>query len=126
MKNAEIHRKIDAIWKIESARILTGLTRMVQDVGLAEDLAQDALVIALEKWPKTGVPDNPGAWLTAVAKRRAIDLFRRDRRREEKYRQLGQETDYWQELDWDAMDSNVGDDLLRLIFTTCHAISLCM
>src|SRR5438552_4830758 len=87
----DAHRAIDAVWRIESARLIAGLTRLVRDVGLAEDLAQDALVAALEQWPESGVPDNPGAWLMATAKHRAIDLLRRRARLERKYEQLGRE-----------------------------------
>jgi RNA polymerase sigma-70 factor (ECF subfamily) len=117
---------IDAVWRIESARLIAGLTRMVRDVGLAEDLAQDALVAALERWPETGVPDNPGAWLMATAKRRAIDLYRRDKLLDRKHEQLGHELEARQEMavpDLDAaMDDDIGDDLLRLVFTACHPV----
>jgi RNA polymerase sigma factor (sigma-70 family) len=122
----DTHRAIDAVWRIESARLIAGLARMVRDVGLAEDLAQDALVAALERWPETGVPDNPGAWLMATAKRRAIDLFRRDKLLERKHQELGYELEARQETavpDLDAaLDDPVGDDLLRLIFTCCHPV----
>src|SRR5579862_9287024 len=91
--DSEIHRTIDAIWRIESARLIAGLTRLVRDVGLAEDLAQDALVVAIERWPETGIPDNPGAWLMATAKHRAIDLLRRGRRIDEKHQEIAQELD---------------------------------
>jgi RNA polymerase sigma factor (sigma-70 family) len=118
-----VHRTIDAIWRIESAKIIAVLARMVRDVGLAEDLAQDALVIALERWPKTGIPDKPGAWLMAAAKRRAIDRLRRDKLLERKVEQLGRETEVRYEADFDAMaEGDIGDDLLRLIFTTCHPV----
>ena len=121
-----MHRAIDAVWRIESARLIAGLARMVRDVGVAEDLAQDALVAALEKWPQTGVPDNPGAWLMAAAKRRAIDGFRRSKLLERKHEQLGHEMEVLQEMavpDLDeALDDPVGDDLLRLIFTCCHPV----
>jgi RNA polymerase sigma factor (sigma-70 family) len=120
------HRAIDAVWRIESAKLIAGLARMVKDVGLAEDLAQDALLAALEQWPESGVPDKPGAWLMAVAKRRAIDYFRRTKRLEQKHVQLGHELDVRQELavsDLDAaIDDQVGDDLLRLMFMACHPI----
>jgi RNA polymerase sigma factor (sigma-70 family) len=120
------HRAIDAVWRIESPKLIAGLARMVRDVGLAEDLAQDALLAALERWPESGVPDNPGAWLMAVAKRRAIDHFRRTKRLAEKHLQLGQELDVQQEMavpDLDAaIDDQVGDDLLRLMFTACHPV----
>jgi RNA polymerase sigma factor (sigma-70 family) len=119
----DTHRTIDAIWKIESSKIIAGLARMVRDVGLAEDLAQDALIIALEKWPKSGIPDNPGAWLMATAKRRAIDQMRRNKLRDRKYEEYGHEIDLQHEPDFDAaFDDKVGDDLLRLIFTTCHPV----
>ncbi|MET0396033.1 MAG: RNA polymerase sigma factor [Longimicrobiaceae bacterium] len=122
----ETHRAIDAVWRIESAKLIAGLARMVRDVGLAEDLAQDALVAALEKWPRTGVPDRPGAWLMAAAKRRAIDHFRRDRLLDRKHQELGRELEVRQEaavpdLD-EAIDDAIGDDLLRLVFTCCHPV----
>ncbi|SDO54137.1 Sigma-70 region 2 [Paenibacillus sp. yr247] len=91
MTNMSINRSVDAIWKSESARIIGGLTRIVRDIGLAEDLAQDALLIALERWPLSGIPDNPGAWLMATAKRRAIDLLRRNKLRDRKYEELSYE-----------------------------------
>jgi predicted RNA polymerase sigma factor len=120
----ETHRAIDAVWRIESARLIAGLARLVGDVGAAEDLAQDALVAALERWPETGVPDNPGAWLMATAKHRAIDQLRRRSMLERKHDQLGHELEARQELavpDLDAaLDDHVGDDLLRLMFTACH------
>jgi RNA polymerase sigma factor (sigma-70 family) len=112
---------IQAVWRIESARLIAGLTRLVHDVGLAEDLAQDALVAALEQWPESGVPDNPGAWLMATAKHRAIDLLRRSARLERKYEELGRELQEGHEPDLDAvLDDGVEDDLLRLLFMTCH------
>ncbi|WP_409347203.1 RNA polymerase sigma factor [Paenibacillus sp. MBLB4367] len=108
---------------MESAKIIAGLTRMVRDVGLAEDLAQDAMVIALDRWPDTGIPDNPGAWLMTTAKRRAIDLMRRTKLRDQKYVEIAHSTDLYTV---DAMDQNldgeIGDDLLRLIFMTCHPV----
>jgi RNA polymerase sigma factor (sigma-70 family) len=120
------HRAIDAVWRIESARLIAGVARIVGDVGLAEDLAQDALVAALERWPDSGVPDNPGAWLMATAKHRAIDHFRRGKRLDQKHQQLGYELEARQEQaipDLDAaIDDDVGDDLLRLIFTACHPV----
>jgi len=125
MAAAEAHRAIDAVWRIESARLIAGLARMVRDIGLAEDLAHDALVAALERWPESGVPDNPGAWLMATAKHRAIDLLRRNTRLERKHEELGHELEVQQEMagpDLDAMDDPVGDDLLRLIFTACHPV----
>jgi RNA polymerase sigma factor (sigma-70 family) len=117
------HRTIDAVWRIESARLIAGLARIVHDVGVAEDLAQDALVAALERWPEAGIPDNPGAWLTATARHRAIDLLRRSTRLERKHEQLGRELESRQAPDLDAaIDDDVGDDLLRLVFTTCHPV----
>jgi RNA polymerase sigma-70 factor, ECF subfamily len=121
----DIHRAIDAVWRIESPRIIAGLARMVRDVGIAEDLAQDALVAALEQWPKAGVPDNPGAWLTAAAKHRAIDYFRRNARLERKHEELGREMEEKEMAVPDfaaALDDDVGDDLLRLIFISCHPV----
>lgn len=120
------HRAIDAVWRIESAKLIAGLMRMVGDVGLAEDLAQDALVAALERWPESGVPDNPGAWLMATAKHRAIDLLRRNKVVERKHGELGHELEARQEsvapeLDW-ALDDDVGDDLLRLMLISCHTV----
>jgi RNA polymerase sigma factor (sigma-70 family) len=122
----ETHLAIDAVWRIESAKLIAGLARIVGDVGVAEDLAQDALVAALERWPESGVPDNPGAWLMATAKHRAIDLLRRRTRLERKHQQLGYELEVQQEqavpkLDA-ALDDHVGDDLLRLMFTACHPV----
>ena len=123
---SDTHRAIDAVWRIESAKLIAGLTRIVRDVGLAEDLAQDALVAALEQWPKSGVPDNPGAWLMAIAKRRAIDVLRRGPMMDRKHAEIGHELDSRQaspedELDT-AIDDHVGDDLLRLVFISCHPI----
>ncbi|HLZ44790.1 MAG TPA: sigma-70 family RNA polymerase sigma factor, partial [Gemmatimonadales bacterium] len=117
---------IDAVWRIESARLIAGLARIVGDVGLAEDLAQDALVAALEQWPKSGVPDNPGAWLMATAKHRAIDQLRRRKMQDKKHEQLGRALDE-QRVSPEpalaaAMDDHVGDDLLSLIFTACHPV----
>jgi RNA polymerase sigma factor (sigma-70 family) len=123
---ASAHRAIEAVWRIESARLIAGLARMVRDVGLAEDLAQDALLAALEKWPESGVPDNPGAWLMATAKRRAIDLLRRNTLLDRKHAELSSELEAKQEMTatmFDAtIDDDVGDDLLRLIFTSCHPV----
>jgi RNA polymerase sigma-70 factor (ECF subfamily) len=113
------------VWKIESARLIAGLARIVRDVGLAEELAQDALVAALERWPESGVPDNPGAWLMATAKHRAIDRLRRDSRLERKYEELGHELEAQRRaaLDLDAaIDDDVDDDVLRLMFTACHPV----
>ncbi len=126
MAATDAHRAIDAVWRIESAKVIAGLARLVGDIGQAEDLAQDALVIALEKWPITGVPDNPGAWLMATAKHRALDLLRRQKLLERKHEQLGREIDSRQEsaipnLDA-AIDDDIGDDLLRLVFTACHPV----
>ena len=126
MTESNTHRAIEAVWRIEAAKLIAGLTRIVRDVGLAEDLAQDALVAALEKWPQSGVPDNPGAWLMAAAKRRAIDAMRRDRMLERKHDQLGHELEAIQERavpDLDAViDDHVGDDLLSLMLTACHPV----
>ena len=123
---SETHRAIDAVWRIESARLIAGLARMVRDVGLAEELAQDALVAALERWPESGIPSNPGAWLMATAKHRAIDMFRRRSLSRRKQDELGRELEARQEMatvDIDAaIDDEVGDDLLRLIFTACHPV----
>jgi RNA polymerase sigma factor (sigma-70 family) len=123
---ADTHRAIDAVWRIESAKLIAGLTRLVRDVGLAEDLAQDALVAALERWPDSGVPDNPGAWLMATAKHRAIDRLRRDKMLERKHDLIGVELEAQLERavpDLDAaIDDPVGDDLLRLVFITCHPV----
>ncbi|HEV8124309.1 MAG TPA: RNA polymerase sigma factor [Gemmatimonadales bacterium] len=120
------HRAIEAVWRIESARIIAGLTRLVGDVGIAEELAQDAFLVAIERWPESGVPDNPGAWLMATAKHRAIDQLRRRALLARKHEQLGYELEAQQELavpDLDqALDDNIGDDLLRLIFTACHPV----
>src|SRR5947199_2277194 len=123
---SDIRRAVDAVYRIEAARLIAGLTRMGRDVGLAEDLAQDALVAALEQWPESGIPDNPGAWLMTTAKRRAIDLWRRNTRLERKHEELGRELEIQQKMA--AMDLNaaiddpVGDDLLRLMFICCHPV----
>jgi RNA polymerase sigma-70 factor, ECF subfamily len=126
MTASDAHRAIDAVWRIESAKLIAALTRLTGDVGTAEDLAQDALLAALERWPESGVPDNPGAWLMATAKHRAIDLFRRNRRVDEKHEILGHELDAEREgraPDLDAaLDDFIGDDLLRLLFICCHPI----
>lgn len=123
MNDYNVHRTIEGIWRIESAKLIASLARMVRDVGLAEDLAQDALITALERWPETGIPDKPGAWLMTTAKRRAIDHMRRLKLRDRKYEELGWEIERQHAPDWDeALDDPVGDDLLRLIFTTCHPI----
>jgi RNA polymerase sigma factor (sigma-70 family) len=119
-------RAVEAVWRIESARLIAGLARIVRDVGIAEELAQDALVIALEKWPESGVPDNPGAWLMATAKHRAVDVLRRRYRYESKLAELGRELEVQQDApgpDLDAaIDDHIGDDLLRLVFTACHPV----
>ena len=126
MTATDIRGAIDAVWRIESARLIAGLARIVRDVGLAEDLAQDALVAALKQWPEEGVPRNPGAWLMAAAKHRAIDHFRRNKRLERKHEELGYEIETQREgtvPDLDAaLDDDVGDDLLRLMFTACHPV----
>ena len=126
MTTPEAHRAIEAVWRIESARLIAGLTRIVRDVGLAEELAQDALVAALEQWPESGVPDNPGAWLMATAKHRAIDRLRRSKMAERKQEELARELKAQgattaPDLDA-ALDDHVGDDLLSLVFTTCHPV----
>ena len=126
MTATDTHRAIDAVWRIESARLIAGLARIVRDVGLAEELAQDALVAALEQWPESGVPRNPGAWLMGVAKHRAIDLLRRKTRLERKHEEIGRELEAQQEAgdgDLDAaIDEDIGDDLLRLVFIACHPV----
>src|SRR5205085_9142860 len=122
---SDTHRAIDAVWRIGSAKLIAGLTRIVRDVGVAEDLAQDALLVALEKWPETGVPDNPGAWLMATAKHRAIDKLRRNKLLDRKHEELGYELEEKQLAvpDVDAtIDDQVGDDLLSLVFIACHPI----
>jgi len=120
------HRAIEAVWRIESAKVIAHVARLVRDVGLAEELAQDALVAALRQWPDSGVPDNPGAWLMATAKHRAIDTFRRNKLLERKHQELGREIEAEQESavpDFGAaLDDDIGDDLLRLIFTACHPV----
>ncbi|MGI5485354.1 RNA polymerase sigma factor [Microtetraspora malaysiensis] len=126
MTSGDPRQAIEAVWRIESARVIAGLARMVGDVGLAEELAQDALVAALERWPESGVPDNPGGWLMLTAKHRAIDLLRRRSRYDQKLVELGRDMEIRQEaaeaeLD-DALDDHIGDDLLRLLFTACHPV----
>jgi RNA polymerase sigma factor (sigma-70 family) len=121
----DAHRAIEAVWRIESARLIAGLARIAGDVGLAEDLAQDALVAALEQWPESGVPDNPGAWLMATAKHRAIDQLRRRKMLDRKHEELGYELGERQQTTPDfaaAIDDQIGDDLLSLIFTACHPV----
>ena len=121
----EIHKTIDAIWRLESGRIIAALARMVRDIGVAEDLAQDALVAALQQWPESGIPDNPGAWLTGTAKHRAIDYLRRGQMLARKHGELAYELDSARPDTPDlnaALDDDVGDDMLRLIFTACHPV----
>ena len=123
--SADAHGAIDAVWRIESPKLIAALTRMVRDVGVAEDLAQDALVAALEQWPGDGIPRNPGAWLMQAAKHRAIDFFRRNRMLDEKHTEIGRglEASQHKAPDFDsALDDNVGDDLLRLVFISCHPV----
>ncbi len=126
MTTSDIHHTIDAVWRIESARLIAGLTRIVRDVGLAEELAQDAMVAALEQWPASGVPRKPGAWLMATAKHRAIDRLRRSQRLERKQQELTRELEAQQLLaaaDLEAgIDDDIGDDLLRLVFIACHPV----
>ena len=126
MTHPSVAETIDAVWRIESARLIAGLARIVGDIGVAEDLAQDALVAALEQWPESGIPDNPGAWLMGTAKHRAIDYLRRGTMQAAKHEQIGRALDEQQQSPEaalaDAMDDHVGDDLLRLIFTTCHPV----
>ncbi|MFL5761123.1 MAG: RNA polymerase sigma factor [Thermomicrobiales bacterium] len=125
MTASDTHRTIETVWKIESARLIAGLTRIVRDVGLAEELAQDALVYALEQWPQSGVPRNPVAWLMATAKHRAIDLIRRSKRLERKHAEIARELEIEQETaepDLDGVDNEIDDDLLRLVFIACHPV----
>src|SRR5436853_4578494 len=125
MPATDTHQAIDAVWRIESPRLIAGLTRIVRDIGVAEELAQDALVAALEQWPQSGVPDNPGAWLMATARHRAIDAVRRDKLAGRKHEELGRERAAMelQTPDLDGpLDDDIGDDLLRLVFTACHPV----
>jgi RNA polymerase sigma-70 factor (ECF subfamily) len=126
LAHSDTHRAIDAVWRIESPRLIAGLARIVRDVGVAEDLAQDALVAALEQWPASGVPRNPGAWLMAAAKHRAIDHFRRSKLLERKHEEIGRDREAEEEKiarDLEAaVDDDIGDDLLRLVFTACHPV----
>jgi RNA polymerase sigma factor (sigma-70 family) len=125
MGATETHRAIEAVWKIESARVIAGLTRIVRDVGVAEELAQDALVAALEQWPESGIPENPGAWLMGTAKHRAIDFLRRGTLIERKHEDLGREVAEREMVVPDlaaAMDDHIGDDMLRLVFIACHPV----
>jgi len=122
---ADVHRTVEAIWRIEAAKLIASLARMVRDVGLAEELAQEAMVTALEKWPTTGVPDNPGAWLMQTAKHRAIDVLRRGKRIDGKHEELGRIMTERERITPDfaaAVDDDIGDDLLRLVFTACHPV----
>jgi RNA polymerase sigma factor (sigma-70 family) len=127
---SQIDRTIDAVWRMESARVIAGLTRIVRDVGIAEELAQDALVAALEQWPASGIPQNPGAWLMAAAKHRAIDLLRRNTRLEQKHEELARELEEQQQRSFAdfatalaaAADGDIQDDLLRLVFISCHPV----
>ncbi|MGG4495204.1 RNA polymerase sigma factor [Brevibacillus reuszeri] len=120
MTDSAARRTIETIWRMESSKIIASLTRMVRDLDLAEDLAQDALVIALRKWPETGIPENPGAWLMTTAKRRAIDMMRRNKMRDKKVEELGRSSEL--SVEEESSDGEIGDDLLRLIFMTCHPI----
>src|SRR5512147_2954954 len=125
MATSDTHRAIDAVWRIESAKLIASLARMVRDIGLAEDLAQDALVAALQQWPEQGIPDKPGAWLMTAAKRRAIDVFRRRSLLDRKHGELGHEMARKEMAVPDlegAIDDDVGDDLLRLVFIACHPV----
>ena len=126
MTTTETHQAIEAVWRIESAKLIAGITRVVKDVALAEDLAQDALIAALEQWPAQGVPSNPGAWLMTIAKRRAIDRIRRNTLAERKQDELGRDFEERQEAtaaEFDAvLEDDLGDDLLRLMFISCHPV----
>src|SRR5919198_1788919 len=124
MTMSDTHRAIEAVWRIEAARLIAGLTRVVRDVGVAEDLAQDALVAALEQWPEAGVPDNPGAWLMQAAKHRAIDRMRRDKMLDRKHQQILHELDDAREGPdiHAALDDHIGDDMLRLVFMAFHPV----
>src|SRR6202044_1921494 len=125
MVESPIHRTVEAVWRMESAKIIAKLARMLRNVGLAEELAQDALVTALEQWPKTGVPDNPGAWLMTAAKNRALDELRRHKLLERHHDALAHEAPLTGEggaAPDQAADDDIGDDLLRLIFITCHPV----
>jgi RNA polymerase sigma factor (sigma-70 family) len=123
--STDAHSAIDAVWRIESPKLIAALTRIVRDVGVAEDLAQDALIAALEQWPDEGIPQNPGAWLMAAAKHRAIDFFRRNKRLHEKHAEIGRSLEAEQNRipDFDSgLDDDMGDDLLRLVFISCHPV----
>src|SRR5689334_4665676 len=118
----DTHRAIETVWRIEAPRLIAGLARIVRDVGLAEELAQDALVIALEQWPESGVPKNPGAWLMTVAKNRAIDQIRKNALHEKKEEEIVRDLDTRGAAAEPDLDDDVGDDLLRLVFTACHPV----
>jgi len=126
MKSETVHRTIDAVWRMESPKLIAALARMLRDLELAEELAQDALVAAIESWPESGIPDNPGAWLMATAKRRAIDQLRRQQLLDRKHEQIGHDLLAEQSSGGsdfvDALDDPIGDDLLRLVFTACHPV----
>src|SRR5215510_3690069 len=126
MTATDTHRAIEAVFRIEQAKLIAGLARMLRDVGLAEELAQDALVAALEQWPQSGIPEKPGAWLMAAAKNRAIDRLRRAKLIERKHREIGYDLEIGGEghaPDLDAaLDDDIGDNLLRLMFTSCHPV----
>jgi RNA polymerase sigma factor (sigma-70 family) len=123
---SETHRAVDAVWRIESARLIAGLARIVRDVGVAEELAREALVAALEQWPGSGIPRNPGAWLMGVAKHRAIDLLRRNRLLQRKHEEIARDLRVLEQASADhvdtGVDDEVGDDLLRLLFISCHPV----
>ncbi|WP_017461795.1 RNA polymerase sigma factor [Dyella ginsengisoli] len=124
METAELHRRIDAVWRLEAPKLIGALVRVVRDIDLAEELAQDALVSALERWPESGIPDNPGAWLMTTARNRGIDLLRHRQLAERKHAMLGGDPDFEPHVmpDFDALDDDIGDDRLRLIFTACHPV----
>ncbi|HVX66597.1 MAG TPA: sigma-70 family RNA polymerase sigma factor, partial [Bryobacteraceae bacterium] len=126
MTASDVHRTVEAVWRIESAKVTASLARMVRDLGVAEELAQDALVAALEQWPESGIPDNPGGWLMAAAKHRALDHLRRNKMAGRKHEELGREIEARRDStmsDLDAaLDDDIGDDLLRLVFTACHPV----
>ena len=123
MTAPDTHQAIDAIWRIEQAKIIAGLVRLTRDVGVAEEFAQDALIAALTTWPERGIPDNPGAWLMATAKNRALDAWRCAKLIQRTHEELAREMDQHEMADLDAvLDDDIGDDLLRLIFTACHPV----
>src|ERR1700748_968621 len=123
---SNVHRTIEAVWKIESTRVIAAIARVTRDIGIAEELAQDAFVTALELWPEEGIPQNPGAWLMTAAKRRAIDNWRRRRMLEQKHEEVARELEWQQERLADSLehslDQIIDDDVLRLIFTACHPV----